>query len=366
MKKFYLNKIKKLKAEDQYRFLKKIPKGKVNFSANDYLGIAADETLREEFYALHPNLNCGSTSSRLLSGNYEGYELLESELASAYQREAALVVNSGYHCNVGLLQALSQKGDLILSDKLNHASIVDGTQLCQAKVVRYRHNDLDHLEQLLQTKAADFDKVFIVSESIFSMDGDRADLKRLVDLKTQFAAMLIIDEAHSVGVCGEQGLGLAEECDLIADVDIIIGTFGKAFASAGAYLICDEVIKEYLINFMRTLIFTTALPPIIVAWNRFVFQKNLTMQSRRQHLSKLIDLFSSHLGKNFNSPIIPIIFGDNHKTVLKAEQLQQKGFTVFPIRPPTVPFGTSRLRLSLSATMSKDDILKLLEVVDEK
>ncbi len=374
MRSYFEKKLQALEEAGLFREFKHIPETGINLSSNDYLGLAADKDLQKEFYSGLNDGNfdlfrCGSTSSRLLSGNHSGYELLEHDLADAYGREDAIVFNSGYHANVGILPALTTKRDLILSDKLNHASIVDGCQLCDAKVLRFRHNDMDHLVSLLERNHNDFDNIFIIVESVFSMDGDWFDLKSLCEIKKKYSAFLLVDEAHGTGVFGEKGLGLCEELKLIDDVDMIIGTFGKALASAGAYAICDSVVKKWLINAMRPLIFTTALPPVIVNWNRFVFNKMIGMKTEREHLKKLGDFCRQNLADVYptagKSQIIPVITGDNHSALALSEKVRENGFTAFAIRPPTVPKGSSRLRLSLSAAMTEEDLQPLFSLIRE-
>ena len=371
----YGEELSKLEEAGQLRGLKEFEGSATNFSTNDYLGLGADEALQAEFYSLHdakssPLYRCGSTSSRLLSGNHQGYGKLEEALASAYNCQAALVFNSGYHANIGLLAALSTKKDLILSDKLNHASIVDGCKLASAKTIRFKHADLSHLKTLLEKNHQDFERIFIITESIFSMDGDLADLISLVGLKKKYNAFLIVDEAHGVGVRGQKGLGLCEELNLIQEVDLIVGTFGKALASSGAYAICSNEVKLWLINQMRSLIFTTALSPVIVQWNLFIFEKMQAMNSRRLHLKALADFCCEGLKAHFpvsgQSHIIPIMVGENHKTVDLAAKAREEGFILFPIRPPTVPVGTSRLRLSLSSALTEEQILPLLKLLVEE
>lgn len=240
----------------------------LNLSSNDYLGLAADRTLREEFLqTLTPdNFLPTSSSSRLLTGNFTIYDELEEELATLFGTEAALVFNSGYHANTGILPAVCTTRTLILADKLVHASLIDGIRLSAAQCIRYRHNDLAQLERLLAQYSANYDPIIIVTESLFSMDGDRADLRALVSLKKKYPHVLLyVDEAHAFGVRGKRGLGCAEEEDCIADVDFLVGTFGKAAASTGAYIVCRRVVREYLVNRMRTFIFTTALPPTNIA-----------------------------------------------------------------------------------------------------
>lgn len=337
----------------------------LNLSSNDYLGLAADADLRDEFLQKYgENLpHFTSSSSRLLTGSFPVYDDLEQLLARRFGREAALIFNSGYHANIGVLPAVADKKTLIIADKLVHASLIDGIRLSGAEFVRYRHNDLSHLAQILEKNHRTFDRLIIVTESIFSMDGDCADLVQLVALKKQFGNVLLyVDEAHAVGVYGEQGLGLAEQLGCIGDIDFLVGTFGKALASMGAYLVCDQVLKEYLINTMRPLIFSTALPPFNVAWTHFLFEKLPDFCLQRRRLAEM----SAHL-RHFvveklgcampsQSHIVPYILGDNGVTVAQAEKLQAQGYYCLPIRPPTVPQGTARIRISLTADLTFDEL----------
>jgi len=337
-----------------------------NFSGNDYLGIAGNSELRREFYRQAGPLGLSAASSRLLTGNSPQYASLENALAKWYGHgRAALVFNSGYHANLGILPALSRKGDLILSDKLNHASIIDGLRLSEAEFKRYPHGDLARLETLLAEAARTDRRVFIITESVFSMDGDRIDLSGMVSLKQRYGAFLIVDEAHSVGVAGPTGAGLAEAENLIGEIDIIVGTFGKAFGSAGAYAILEPVAKDYLVNTMRTLIFTTGLPPVIVAWSEFVISRIPAMTAERAHLASLGNRLREVIAaKNFqtfgDSQIVPLIVGGDRDALELAAKLREHGILVFAIRPPTVPAGTARLRFSLNAALKLDDI-ELLE-----
>lgn len=262
----------------------------LNLSSNDYLGLASDRALREEFLrTLTPDTFLPtSSSSRLLTGNFTVYEELEAELARLFGTEAALVFNSGYHANTGILPAVSDAQTLILADKLVHASLIDGIRLSAAKCIRYRHNDLAQLERLLKEHHSAFRQIIIVTESIFSMDGDQADLPALAELKRRYGNVLLyVDEAHAFGVRGRQGLGCAEESGCTGDIDFLVGTFGKAAASAGAYIVCRKVIREYLVNRMRTLIFTTGLPPVNIAWTLFVVRRLADMRERREHLAHI-------------------------------------------------------------------------------
>lgn len=341
----------------------------LNLSSNDYLGLAADRELREEFLqTLTPdNFLPTSSSSRLLTGNFSIYEELEAELAALFGTEAALVLNSGYHANMGILPAVSNQHTLILADKLVHASIIDGIRLTTARCIRYRHNDLAQLERLLEQNHSYYQQIIVVTESIFSMDGDQADLQALVGLKRKYTNVLLyVDEAHAFGVRGKRGLGCAEEAGCIKDIDFLVGTFGKAAASAGAYIVCSRVIREYLVNRMRTLIFTTALPPINIAWTLFVVRKLAGMHERREHLAKINRMLREALQtKGYQCPstshIVPMIIGSSEDTVLRAEALQRHGFYALPVRPPTVPEGTSRIRFSLTAEIKEQEIEKTIK-----
>lgn len=361
-------------AESLGRWISRDGRRMLNLSSNDYLGLAAEQSLAEEFAdSLHSTSSGGgwlplsSSSSRLLTGNHEAYGALEERLAAMYGRESALVLSSGYHMNSGVLPALCDRRTLILADKLVHASIIDGIRLCEGRCVRFRHQDYAQVESILEKEAGGYERIFIVTESIFSMDGDLAPLQRLVEIKRRWpSVMLYVDEAHAVGVRGANGLGLAEECGCIGDIDLLCGTFGKALASVGAYVVCDRVIKEYLVNKMRTLIFTTALPPVNVAWSLFIMERLQRFGGRREHLYRI----SSMLREAFalrgmqmpsGSHIIPMIIGSSADAVLRAEDMQRHGFYVLPIRPPTVPEGTSRLRFSLTASLKEEDIAKLIE-----
>ena len=363
----------------------------LNIASNDYLGLGGDAELQREFFeclqhqqAHLPKMS--ATSSRLLTGNDAQLQALEDELQAWYESatgidrtttKSALVFNSGYHANIGLLPALTALPvkTLILADKLVHASMIDGIKLSVSKRClyrRYRHNDYEHLAALLAQVEEDVERIIIVTESIFSMDGDRADLPALVALKALDSRIeLYIDEAHAVGVLGAQGLGLAEETNTLADIDYLVGTFGKAFASVGAYILCDEVVKSWLINQMRPLIFSTALPPINHAWTRFILAKMPQLQTRREHLAQISLQLSQAISSEYRvpsslatpiyeSPIVPYILGDNARTMTKAKQLQDAGFYALPIRPPTVPANTSRIRLVLNAAITYDECERLI------
>ena len=345
----------------------------LNLASNDYLGLAADIRLREQFFDETPNAQrrMSSSSSRLLTGNFPEYEQLEGRLSQAFHGRAALLFNSGYHMNIGILPALADSKTLILADKLIHASMIDGIRLSKAKYIRYRHNDLAHLTQLLQQyhDDAEFERMIVVTESIFSMDGDETDLAALVQIKKQFSkVMLYVDEAHAIGVRGVQGLGCAEQYAVIDDIDFLVGALGKAMASIGGYLICHSVIRDYLINRMRPLIFSTAQPPICMAWTDFIFKKVQALNSQRQHLQQMSQSLQQAVqAKGFDCPssshIVPVIIGESSKTVEKAKALQKAGFYIMPVRPPTVPQHRSRLRISLTTQILHADIDQLVTLL---
>ncbi|MBS6574639.1 8-amino-7-oxononanoate synthase [Parabacteroides goldsteinii] len=342
----------------------------LNLSSNDYLGLASRSDLREAFFEewKEKDYPLSSSSSRLLTGNFTVYTELEQLMAERFNREAALLFNSGYHANTGILPALADKQTLILADKLVHASIIDGILLSGAPFQRYRHNDYNQLETLLKKNAGQYEQLFIVTESIFSMDGDVADLRRLVELKKSYPNVcLYVDEAHAIGVRGKNGLGIAEEQDCIREIDLLVGTFGKALASMGAYVVCSRTIREYLVNCMRPLIFSTALPPAQIAWTRFIFERLPEFSSLREELTLTSHLLSDALegkgGEISESHIIPYIIRENNDCISKAEELQRKGFYCLPVRPPTVPKGMARIRFSLTADITTEQLTQLIKEI---
>lgn len=344
----------------------------LNLSSNDYLGLASRTDLRNQFLEelKETDWPLSSSSSRLLTGNYASYTDLERLMADRFEREAVLLFNSGYHANTGILPALADKQTLILADRLVHASIIDGILLSGCPFNRYKHADYDHLERLLASSASQYEQVIIVTESIFSMDGDVTDLRRLVDLKRSYAnCLLYVDEAHAIGVRGETGLGIAEEQKCLQEIDLLVGTFGKALASMGAYVVCSEVIRDYLVNTMRPLIFSTALPPVQIAWTRFIFERLPDWKIERNRLAAGSRLVRESLkgkgGEISNSHIIPYLLGTNEACIQKAEELQRKGFYCLPVRPPTVPKGTSRIRFSLTAAVTPKAAGRLARLLSE-
>lgn len=341
----------------------------LNLSSNDYLGIASDQKMRQDFLS-NPDIDkaiFSSSSSRLLTGNYPVYQKVERLLTDLYKKESALVFSSGYHMNMGILPAIADKNTLILADKLVHASIIDGIRISSAQCIRYRHQDYRQLEELLDKHHAGFRSMIIVTESIFSMDGDVSPLPLLVQLKKKYPnTFLYVDEAHAVGVRGLNGLGIAEEEDCIPEIDFLCGTFGKAFASMGGFVVCNKIFRDYLINRMRTFIFTTALPPIQLEWSFFVLNQMINMKEERMWLRKSSQKVKEALEeKGFTSTssshILPVVIGDSKETILKAGEMQRKGFYMLPVRPPTVPEGTSRLRISLTAGITSAELNQLIQ-----
>lgn len=345
----------------------------LNLSSNDYLGLATHSELQAEFLASEEARRwpLSSSSSRLLTGNFEVYTQLERMIATDFGREAALLFNSGYHANTGILPALADKHTLILADKLVHASLIDGILLSNAPFLRYRHNDYAQLEKLIAKNASAYERIIVVTESIFSMDGDVADLPRLVALKRQYPnLMLYVDEAHAIGARGERGLGVAEEAGCLGQIDLLVGTFGKALASMGAYVVCSETIRSFLINKMRPLIFSTALPPLQMAWTLFLWKRMPGWQAERERLREMSRRLAKALqgrgGEVSGSHIVPFIVGESKACVMTAELLQRKGFYCLPVRPPTVPQGTSRIRFSLTAATSEAELDRLIHLIKEE
>lgn len=330
----------------------------LNLSSNNYLGIADNRRITEEFMKfIGGKYSFGSASARLLTGNLPVYKDLENLLAKLYNKESALIFNSGYHANVGITSALAQKGDVIFSDKLNHASIIDGMKLSQGKFFRYQHNNMQSLEQLLIRERENYENAIIITESVFSMDGDIADLAKIVELKKKYNCILAVDEAHAFGIFGKTGLGIAEHLNLTGEIDLLIGTFGKAVGSVGAFVVGDKTLIDFLINKSRPFIFSTALPPINIAYTKWVIENKLpdTFEKREKMLA---------LAQKFNSPshIVPVIIGENAKTVEMCEILYQNGYFTLPIRPPAVPEGTSRIRISLTTEITEKDLENLCSI----
>ena len=367
----YIDKLIELKENDSFRSIKNIEKRiskyifvldrkMLNLSSNDYLNVSTNKDLVFEFLDKHKKDDeflFSSASARLLTGNSKSYNILEADFCRLFNKEAALLFNTGYQCNQGVVSSLLKKGDCIFSDKLNHASIVSGLKLSQAEHFRYKHNDYDNLEKILKDKRNQYQNAIIISESVFSMDGDIADLKKLVELKKKYNCLLMIDEAHAFGVFGEHLAGVADELNLLNDIDIITVTLGKSLASMGAVCLSNKTIIDFLINKAASFIFSTVIPPVNILWSRFLLEEKFEyLKEQKEKLNILFNKVHKLYPTVSSSQIIPVVVKDAHKTKELALYLQNKGYYVLPINPPTVPVGTSRLRISLTADIEYNEI----------
>ncbi len=332
--------------------------GMIDFCSNDYLGIANQHLLKSAF---NPALSSGSTGSRLLAGHYPLIQETEEEIATFHEAPAAIMYNSGYDANLGLLSAVPQKGDTILYDQLSHASIRDGIRLSFAQAFSFLHNDLTDLRKKIQRATGN---IFIVTESVFSMDGDICPLQELVALSKEYHANLIIDEAHATGVIGDRGEGLVQKLKLQKEVFARVHTFGKACGCHGAVILGSERLRTYLINFSRSLIYSTSLPEHAVAMIREAYRVFPEMHAERKHLYELIDLFQQKKLRYEKlvsfTPIQGIVVPGNQAVKEVAAVLQQQGFDIRPILYPTVPAGKERLRIVLHAYNTSGQLSDLL------
>jgi 8-amino-7-oxononanoate synthase len=342
----------------------------VDLSSNDYLGLSSHPALKQAAQAAVEVHGTGVCASRLLSGSLQLHHELEEKVACFKAKPSALVLNSGYQGNVGALAALCQKGDAILCDRLSHASCLDGARLSGARVFRYQHNDVGHLKNLLQKTQGHYGQRLVVTESVFSMDGDLAPLREIVALKDRYEFLLFVDEAHATGIFGLQGSGLVAEQDIVDQVDVIMGTFSKALGSFGAYVACSAKTKQFLINTCRSLIYSTALPPGVIAANGAALEVVETEPMRRITLldnaawlrGQLRDRGLDALGQ---SQIIPVMVGDAPRALQWSQALLQAGFWALPVRPPTVPTGQSRMRISLTFEHDRQMMTRLVECLSK-
>ncbi|HUH03512.1 MAG TPA: 8-amino-7-oxononanoate synthase [Kofleriaceae bacterium] len=339
---------------------------RVNFSSNNYLGLSAHRELAARAAQASREVGCGATASRLIVGNMAEHELLEHELAAFHGTAAALLLNTGYSANIGILQAICGPEDEVFSDALNHASIIDGCRLSRARITVVPHLDLAALERGLKTSTAR--RKLVVTDSVFSMDGDRADVAGLARLAAEHGAALMLDEAHAIGVVGPRGRGLAAEVGVRADIHL--GTLGKAFGSFGAYVAGSRALVELLLNRARSFVFTTGLPPGVVAASRAALEivAGPEGEDLRRRLRLRVEELTQGLRRlglpaSAASPIFPIIVGDEGRTMECCEALLALGVYAQGIRPPTVPRGTSRLRIALMATHTPEDVRTLLGAI---
>jgi len=340
----------------------------INLCSNDYLGLAEHRGLREAVAnAVLHGPRVGGTGSRLLSGQTEEWQKLEDEFASFAGTESSLFFPSGYAANLGLLAALVGKDDVVYSDVLNHASLIDGMRLSGARKVIYPHLDLNALEDVLRQDAGAPWRRLIVTESLFSMDGDFAPLKEMASLAARYGAAMIVDEAHATAVHGPSGRGLAAQAEILPQVLAVVHTCGKALGSAGAFVCGPAVLKEHLINHARTLTYSTALPPYFAGQIAAAIRLAQGMEQEREELrGRSQRLLRSLRAEGFDtarsaSQIVPVVLGDNEDTLNAAAYLQRAGFAVRAIRPPTVPVGRARLRLSITVLVSDEPLKRLAD-----
>lgn len=342
----------------------------INLSSNNYLGLANHPALGAAAKQAIDRYGCGSGASRLISGNMTLHEELERRLADFKGTEAALVFNSGFQANTGILSTLAGSNDVILSDALNHASIIDGCRLSRAQTAVYAHGDLDQLEAELR-QATHARRRLIVTESIFSMDGDEAPLAGIVELAERYGAMVMVDEAHATGLFGVNGAGVVAQLGLGDRVTVQMGTLGKALGVFGAYVAGSGALRELLINRCRSFIFTTALPPAVMAMAIAAIdlvqrepERRETLWINRRHLTNGLQALGFPTGAHA-SPILPLIIGDAGKCMRLSERLLERGIFAQGIRPPTVPPGTSRLRVTVMASHTREHLDRALEAFKE-
>lgn len=342
----------------------------LNFSSNNYLGLANHPALREAAKEAIDRYGCGTGASRLISGNMTLHEELERRIAKLKGTAAALVFNSGFQANTGIIPVLVGEGDVILSDGLNHASIIDGCRLARAKIVVYQHCDMNELERGLKNSPPDSRKL-IVTESLFSMDGDEAPLADIVSLAEEHGALVMVDEAHATGVYEPNGAGLVAKLGLGERILVQMGTLGKALGGFGAYVAGSEALRELLINRCRSFIFTTSLPPAVMAIAIAAIdliekepERRRTLRDNCQRLRGGLESLGYSLGTS-HSQILPLMIGETTQCMELSEDLLQRGLFAQGIRPPTVPPGTSRLRITLMATHRPEHIDQALRVFKE-
>jgi 8-amino-7-oxononanoate synthase len=386
--KFPKNLSAKLEVRKQNNALRQLPSTSdaIDFASNDYLGFAKSKTIFDQTHQfLIDNNYCqnGATGSRLLSGNHPLYELAENYLAQFHQADSALIFNSGYDANIGFFSSVPQKGDFILYDELCHASIRDGIQLSHAKAYKYQHNDYEDLERLMEkvqpttdnrqpaTHNSQLTTIYIVTESVFSMDGDCPDFDAIIKIAEKHQALIVVDEAHAIGVFGENGSGLLQQLQVQSKIFARIITFGKGLGCHGAAILGSNQLKVYLVNFARSFIYTTGLSPHAIATIYSAYQELNTEKTAQRSLRENINFFNQQkqlfglkpLFVRSKSAIQSAIIPGNEKVKSIATQLQQNGFDVKAILSPTVPEGQERLRICIHSYNSEAEISKVLELL---
>lgn len=341
----------------------------LNFSSNDYLGLSKDPRLVESGYRLAQAWGSGTCSSRLISGNIQPMEALEKEFAAFLGSESALFFNSGYQANVGVISALADRETVIFSDRLNHASIIDGILLSRAVSERFEHASPDSLVEACE-KYREAPHKILVTDAVFSMNGDLAPLADYVEIARRYNLLLIVDEAHSFGIFGKNGQGLASQLGLTPEIDVLIGTLGKALGVSGALAFGSNSLIDYLVNHCRPFIFTTASPAFVIGALMQALEivrtegRGQILLQRAQHfIKRLQEIGYSTL--NSQSPIIPVLAGSNTQALDWMALLMERGIFAPAIRPPTVPAGTSRIRISLSYLHAAEDLERLFSALSE-
>lgn len=339
---------------------------RVNLAGNDYLGLSQHPAVKEACSRAAHQKGSGNCASRLLSGNHPDYFALENSLANWLDKKV-LIFGSGFLANVGILSCIAGRKDMFFADKLVHRSIIEGMRLSGAKIERFAHNDFQDLARLLQNKRERAENAFIVTEALFSMTGTSPAWKKMAALKRKFDCSLYVDEAHSIGVWGAQGKGLAQQAGFLDEIDIMIGTFGKGWGNYGAFFAGKKIIKEYLVNFAPSFIYSTALPPSVLAGIQAAFEiiKSPEGENLRKKLQKNIQYFSAKwdslfLERKGEYQIQALVAGNTSRLMSTADYLKDQGYSAAAIRPPTVPDGMQMIRLSLNASLSQHDIEHLI------
>lgn len=346
-------------------------KSVINLSSNNYLGFANHPRLKEAAIKAVEKYGVGSGAVRTIIGNMDIHEELEVKLAKFKREEAVMVFQSGFNCNAGAIQAITNKGDLIISDELNHASIIDGVRLSRADKAVYKHSDMKDLERVLEEKRANYANCLIITDGVFSMDGDLAKLPELVELAEKFNCMTYVDDAHGSGVLGENGRGTVDHFGLHGRIDFTIGTLSKAIGVIGGYVAGSKVMKEWLLHRGRPLLFSTSLPPAAVG---AIMEAVDLLSSTTEYTDRLwsnAKFFKAELGKlgynigHSETPITPVIIGDEAKTVAFSKRMLEKGVFVSAIIFPTVPKGTGRVRCMVTAGHNEEQLSRAVKVFEE-
>lgn len=341
----------------------------VNFCSNDYLGFSKDPAIIERTRRYVQKYGAGSTASRLVSGTYTIHEELEKKIARTFDREAALLFNSGFQANSTIIATLTDRHSLVLADKLSHYSLLQGVLASRADFRRFEHNNPRDLKRFLkEAKEESYDRILIVTETVFSMDGDRSEIEVIAELADQYNALLFVDDAHAVGVWGPEGRGLGYD---IPGADILLGTCGKAIGSFGAYVACSQKMKEYLVNFCPGFIYTTGLPPAVVGAVDAAMDMIPNLNAKRNKYHGNIGYLKNSLQElgfdtgSSSTQIIPVIIGDDAETLKLSHWLEEQGILAIAIRPPTVSENSARIRLTLSAAHRREHIDYLLDKLKE-